>query len=193
MKLKIILTGFVFLVAISAFSQKLKYAGSVETALVNGSHETELAVNTTHGIRFGNWSTSVGAGIDYYRFRSVPLFIDVKRYIPLNKIQPYIQASAGVNIAWATDEQRIIQKYWSSWWPQTDTLPFNNGFHSKLVFGVVFNPQKQVKIAAFAGWNYKTQSTTVETMVQNGSSWVSEPRITTYKMSRLSIGLNIGF
>lgn len=193
MKTKALLSFFVFLFATKAFSQKIAYAGSFETTLVNGSYETELAVSTAHGIRFGNWSTAVGAGIDYYRFRSVPLFIDVKRYVPLRKFQPFIQAGAGVNIAWPTDGQKIFQKWWSSWWPQTDTLPFRNGFHGKLLLGVVFNPQSRVKIGISAGWNYKTQSTVMQEMVHNGAAWVYEPRITIYRMSRLSAGLNVGF
>jgi hypothetical protein len=185
---------FFVVCSISAYGQeKISYTGSVEAAVLVGGYESNGVVSTTHGIRFKSHSVSFGAGIDFYRFRSVPVFIDIKKFISIGSLQPYIQASAGLNIAWPTSEQMLAPRWWSGWWGASDTMSFSNGFYSKAVAGIVFNPKSPVKISAVAGWSLKSITTRYFEEVWNGTTTVFEPRTSVYKLNRLYIGIGVAF
>jgi hypothetical protein len=49
----------------------------------------------------GPWFAGVGAGLDYYRFRSVPLFLSVTRDIQLGKKDwLFLYLDGGTNLPW---------------------------------------------------------------------------------------------
>ena len=59
------------------------------------------AIQTVNGLAWGPWFAGVGAGVDYYRFRSVPLFFSVTRDIALGKHDwLYLYADGGKNAPW---------------------------------------------------------------------------------------------
>ena len=178
----------------SSFAQqkKLQYAGSLETALLNGGYESNVAINTTHGIRLKSWDISIGAGVDYYRFRSVPVFLDVRKHLSIGKLRPFIQSSIGMNTAWPTAEQKVVEMWWS-WLPGDNTLSFSNGLYSKAVVGLPLNPGRQVRVNAVAGWSHKTITTSQDELVSTGPGSRWETRRTNYAMNRLYIGLGVSF
>ena len=193
---RLILYAVAVCISSAVFSQKanVRYTGLFESGMVNGSYETNIALSTSHGIKLKGWSAAIGTGIDYYRFRSVPVYLDVKRFISLGKKEFFIQTSAGTNIAYPKQEQKISQKWWSSWWPpQNDTFSFSNGFYSKAAIGMVFNPKEKLKVSFTVGWSYKSLSQHNYELIFNGSSgYEYSPRTTMYGMHRLYVGLSIG-
>jgi hypothetical protein len=176
----------------SGQQSKIRYTGSLEAAVVKGSYEANGAISTGHGIKYKNWSVSIGTGVDYYRYRSVPVYFDIKRFMTAGNKQFFVQASAGMNIAWPTAGQKLAQRWWSSWWPNSDTLSFNNGFHSKAAIGMVLNPKDRVKAGFTLGWSYKSLSTMYYEIVSGGSGYIYAPRTTIYRMHRFYMGLNVG-
>jgi hypothetical protein len=189
---KLLVFVALMMIAAPVLSQQSKtgYTGSLEAALVNGGYESNAAITMTHGLGFKGITASVGAGIDYYRFRSVPVFIDLKKYFTIAKLQPFIQASAGLNVAWPTTEQKIVQRWW---WQGNDTISFSNGIYSKAVMGIVLNPGKQVKISAVAGWSYKSVTTRYDELVFDGTGSRMEIRTMIFGLNRLYVGLGVSF
>jgi hypothetical protein len=59
-------------------------------------------VETINGLYKGSWFLGLGAGVDYYRFRSVPLFVSVTRDLPVGpkKHGLYVFANGGINLPW---------------------------------------------------------------------------------------------
>jgi hypothetical protein len=56
---------------------------------------------TVDGVSKGPWFLGVGAGLDYYRFRSVPLFVSVTRDIALGKRDwLFLYLDGGTNFPW---------------------------------------------------------------------------------------------
>ncbi|HTR29345.1 MAG TPA: hypothetical protein VMH27_08740 [Puia sp.] len=60
-------------------------------------------LGTVNGVAWGPWFTGLGASVDYYRFRSVPLFLSVTRDISLGRRDRlYLYANGGTNVPWYT-------------------------------------------------------------------------------------------
>ena len=58
-------------------------------------------IQTVNGVSKGPWFVGVGAGLDYYRFRSVPLFLSVTRDISLGKKDwVFLYLDGGTNVPW---------------------------------------------------------------------------------------------
>jgi hypothetical protein len=59
-------------------------------------------VQTIHGVYQGSWFVGAGAGLDNYRFRSVPLFLSVTRDlpVPVRRGGLYIELDGGTNLPW---------------------------------------------------------------------------------------------
>jgi len=74
-----------------------------QVGLVDGGMDTDFHLQTINGLRFGNWFTGIGVGIDYYYVRSVPLFLDVRNYWFKKRNSPFAYADIGINFPWAKD------------------------------------------------------------------------------------------
>jgi hypothetical protein len=59
-------------------------------------------LQTVNGIYKGPWFMGLGAGMDNYRFRSVPLFASVTRDLPVfsKKSGLYLNLDGGINLPW---------------------------------------------------------------------------------------------
>src|ERR1700761_3803425 len=67
-----------------------------------GEMGTYGLVKTVNGVYTGPWFLGAGIGVDYYRFRSAPLFLSLNRDItPSNKRHVlFVDIDGGVNLPW---------------------------------------------------------------------------------------------
>jgi len=181
----------VLLAACSSLQAQFKYQGSIEGGVVNGNWETNGYVQTTHGIQYQQWLIGVGAGMDYYRYRSVPVFLEVQKNFGKKTVRPFLIAAAGVNATWPTEEQKqtII-----NWW-QTTPAEHKNGWYAKLGAGVLLNASSKLKFSLRAAYSFKSLSTThTEFFFVPWPQPTTSTEITTeYRLNRVTIGLGIGF
>ncbi len=180
----------------TAFSQKpgVKYTGTIEGDVLFGAFEKTGSVLTHHGIAYNNWKASVGTGLDFYRYRTVPVFLNVQRSFKLGKTQSFVEASGGVNIAHPTESEKLRNNWWGIWWPSIgDTLNFNNGYYSRLGVGLVLTPKSKIKLTTNAGWSYKTISERYEEYVYDGVLVRKEIHTNRYGLNRWYVGIGISF
>ncbi len=179
------------LILSSAIQAQVKYSGNVEGGLVNGNFSTSSYVQTKHGIEYKHWVVGVGAGMDYYRYRTVPLYVELQRSFGKNSVRPFAVIAAGVNATWPTEEQ----KQETNGWLQRSPAVFSNGFYSRLGGGVLLTTNSKVKISITAAYSYKTLSRTYSE--SNWDMWPQPVNIVEktieYRMNRLSIGLGVSF
>ena len=89
MKKKILVAAVIFFaIAAYANAQQQKPSRPVfhsveQGVLINGNRAVSGALQTVNGIGYGNWFAGIGAGIDFYRYRSVPLFLDLRRSLDM--------------------------------------------------------------------------------------------------------------
>jgi hypothetical protein len=102
MKKTIIFTGCLFLITVVLQAQqKITFSSQNFAGIVTGETSSKLQLQTINGIRKGPWFTGVGAGIDWYYRRSIPVFLSVSRDIfPKNKRSLMLAADAGINFSW---------------------------------------------------------------------------------------------
>jgi hypothetical protein len=167
------------------------YHGAVEAGLVNGNWETNSYVQTTHGIRYKQWLFGLGAGIDYYRYRSVPVYVEVQRSFGKKTVRPFVVAAAGVNTTWPTEEQK---QEWNGWLQRTPAI-FSNGLYSRLGAGVLLNARAKVTFSLRAAYSYKALSRSYTEFTWD--PWPQPTNITEkemeYRLNRLTIGLGVSF
>jgi hypothetical protein len=143
---------FLIMILFATMAHAQKYSGSVEAGVTNGNYETDAFVNTSHGFMLKGWFIGLGTGVDYYRFRTVPVFAEMRKEFSDKNIRPLIQVAAGLNVEWLTQEQRDHR---FSWW-QTTPSTFKNGVYLKAGTGVLFNAHKQIRFATTISWSYKS-------------------------------------
>lgn len=101
-------------------------------ALVNGDNGATGALQTINGFASGRWFAGVGLGLDYYQYRSVPLFVDVRYEFGTKKNKPFVYGNAGINIEWAQDYFFNEPSIWNA----NSRNRFNNGFYNDAGVGI---------------------------------------------------------
>lgn len=176
--------------SISVQSQ-VRFEGNIESGMMNGGWQTNGYVQTTQGVHYKQWFAGVGAGIDYYRYRTVPVFAELRRTFGNRSVRPYVLTAAGINTTWPNQ----LQKQENNGWWQTNVASFHNGFYGRVGVGVVLNADKKIRFGLNAACNYKTLSRTY-------SEWIFEPwpqpsniteKTMEYRLNRLSVGLSVMF
>ena len=165
--------------------KKLSYIGSIEGGILSGSKPVSSFIFTTQGIAYKQYTFGVGSGIDFYPFRSVPLFADVKRRFGTKAVQPFVQAAAGINFTSpGSSDAKLFSIY-------SGDGHFTNGFFAKGGGGLLFRAQKKWKLSLSAGYSYKTASYTYKAFT--GNPWVGQmqPLKDMYHYNRWYIGVGI--
>lgn len=93
------------------YATKVSYTTINQVGLLSGGTGQAATVQSINGISINNWFVGVGAGIDYYGTRGVPLFLDVRRYLFSSGKSPFIYADGGVHVPWATKSQHEYNGY----------------------------------------------------------------------------------
>ena len=79
----------------------IKFRSTETVGLSSGSAGNCLQVQTVNGVSKGPWFVGLGAGLDYYRFRSVPLFLSVTRDLAVGKRDwLFLYVDGGTNLPW---------------------------------------------------------------------------------------------
>ncbi len=90
----------------SAAKQKIKFSSINLAGLVLGANKESAMVQTINGIKKDKWFAGVGAGIDFYVERGVPLFIDIRRDLTDKNNTAFVYADGGMYFPWL----KFVQK-----------------------------------------------------------------------------------
>lgn len=75
-----------------------------QLGVMDGDRSTNLQFQVVGGLATNNWRIGMGAGLDYYSVRSVPVFVDVRNYFGRNK-KAFAFANLGYNVPWPMENQ----------------------------------------------------------------------------------------
>ncbi len=149
----LVLFILVFVSAMVVFSQEpakksscgCRFQSVNQIGLIDGSSDTEFHLQTINGLRFGNWFTGIGVGIDYYYVRSVPLFFDVRNYWFKKKNSPFVYADIGINFPCVKDYDDFIFQ----------DINYNEGLYYDLGLGYKLGLKNTHALSLSAGFNFK--------------------------------------
>jgi hypothetical protein len=106
----VLIIGFAFC-ELFCSAQAWKYRSDNYAGLSAGEWGNYGLLQTVHGVYNGPWFIGGGAGLDNYRFRSVPLFLSVTRVLPVSVGERgglYVELDGGTNLPWY---KRTIEPY----------------------------------------------------------------------------------
>ena len=126
-------------------TNKAKFQSSLGASILIGYSEPSWNLQLVNGIRINNWFAGIGAGIDNYRYRTVPLFLSARKE-GLFKRKLFAYLDAGVSIPAVKDQD----------------LPFNQddkfyaGFYSETGIGWKIPAGKKTSLRLSAGYSVRT-------------------------------------
>ncbi len=109
MRTKIFLTIICLSLIATVQAQKkgLKFQSQVQVGLLEGEQGSALQLQTVQGVKYKTWSGGIGAGLDYYHTRTIPLFFDVRKTFNCKEKTGFVYASGGYNFPWPRVQDKI--------------------------------------------------------------------------------------
>ena len=100
-------------IAINA-QQKFSFRSSNYVGLLEGETGSAFQLQTINGFQHRGWFGGIGTGLDYYRYRSIPLFFSLNKKIGNQSSGFFISMDEGLNFAWYNREKRWDNDFISS-------------------------------------------------------------------------------
>jgi hypothetical protein len=158
------------------------YSALYNVGVLSGEAGESLQLQTIQGIRYGQWFSGIGVGLDFYHLRGIPVFLDIRRTILKGKNAPFIYADGGVHFPWARKKDKA----------GFASVNYDNGLFYDLGLGYKVAMNKKGAILLSAGYSYKY-------MEEKRFSWTcftvdcinNSPEYFKYKLNRLSLKLGV--
>src|SRR5215208_3876452 len=107
MKMKHFFLLLLMPVTLVSFGQKkstaYKFNSINSISLINGDNATAGGLQSINGFQKGNLFAGMGIGLDYYLYRTVPLFADFRYEFGKNKNKFFAYADGGINFDWVEE------------------------------------------------------------------------------------------
>jgi hypothetical protein len=156
--------------------------------LLEGQTGSSFQLQSINGVQFQSWFAGVGIGLDYYRYRSVPLFLDIRKEFGKKANKPFLYADGGINFPWVTDSEKSI-------YAADDH--FGNGFYADLGAGYKISMGKKNSLLLSLGYSNKklteTYTSPFVTYIDFFNPTSSPATKINYSLNRLSIKLGWSF
>lgn len=136
--------------------QKIKFSSFNTLGLVNGENSTSAALQTVNGIGIKGLFTGIGLGLDYYLYRSVPVFADFRKEFGSKRNKFFAYADAGINVQWVQVRFKIEPEPWSFGYRNK----FHNGVYTDAGFGFSAGMKNNQAFILSLGHSLKTMKET---------------------------------
>ena len=172
-------------VTLVSFGQKknaaYKFHSINNISLINGDNGVSASLQSINGFQKGNLFAGVGLGLDYYLYRSVPLFADFRYEFGKTKNKFFVYADGGINFHWVEEDQSDGPIF--IWDGSRNSSKFHNGAYTDLGFGYMVGSKKSGGLVLSLGHSYKSLEKTV-----SYQDWRTQETITdvySYNLNRI--------
>lgn len=101
MKKRLLIACAASLVFTGSFAQSAwKFRSSDYLGLAVGQTGSYFQMQTINGLYKRSWFLGIGAGLDYYRSKSIPLFVSVTKDLMPGKNGLFVSLDGGINFPW---------------------------------------------------------------------------------------------
>jgi len=147
--------------------------------LLEGQAGSAFQLQSINGVQYRSWFAGLGIGLDYYQFRGLPLFLDLRKMFRLSSNALFVYGDIGVHSNWMTDKQKTNNYIFS-------TQNVYNGVYVDAGGGYQINVGKTNAFLLSLGYSYKTLN---GEQVDISPVYYGITPVSTYKysMGRLSI------
>ena len=144
-KLTVCLGALIMFFAASA-QNKIKFNSINMVGIAFGENENVGLLQTINGIRAKNFFTGIGVGIDYYRYKTLPLFFDERVYFG-KKNNAFAYVDFGYNFPLKNKPGKEFSYYQS--------YKFSGGIYTDFGIGCKIKFIKKSSLVFTTGYNYK--------------------------------------
>jgi hypothetical protein len=114
--------------------------------LLEGQTGSSFQLQTINGAGYKSWFGGIGIGLDFYRYRTIPLFFDLRKEFGKSNNKLFLFSDAGVNFSWVTDNEKTNYE-------QDDK--FGNGFYFEGGLGYKIRVTNNNNLLLSLGYSYK--------------------------------------
>jgi hypothetical protein len=137
-----------FAAAVSSAQKKKPQFHSINSAgIIGGESPAAAAYETVNGFAFSSWFAGLGAGIDNYHFKSVPLFLDGRKFFGTGN-RVFVLGNVGGNLP--------VQKRPAKEFEYHDDYYFQAGFYAAAGIGYRFPFIKKTSLVFNISNSYKS-------------------------------------
>jgi hypothetical protein len=95
-----LLVCLAFILSSAIGQSKYKFHSQNYLGVLEGNEPSSFQVQSVNGFQRGTWFGGIGTGIDYYFFRSVPLFLSFSKYLTPKERSIFFSVDGGTNFVW---------------------------------------------------------------------------------------------
>jgi hypothetical protein len=114
--------------------------------LLEGQAGSAFQLQTVNGVQYKSWFAGVGVGLDFYRYRTIPLFADLRKEFGHGTGKAFVYADLGISFSWVTDDEKMAYE------PDDH---FSNGFYNDFGIGYKMSVGKRNALLISLGYSYK--------------------------------------
>lgn len=152
----IILPGLFFVCSVLAQDVKPRFSSINSVGFAAGQSQPSLIFQTINGIKFSNWFSGIGIGVDSYRYKTLPLFVDGRWYFGEKK-EGFVYGDLGYNFPMKDKPGKEISYY--------NSYHFTGGFYTDMGIGFQSRLYKKSSILFSVGYSYKELQTKIGTNI----------------------------
>lgn len=193
MKMKYLFLSFFIVVSGFCFAQgKMKnyrFHSVNSIGLVNGSNAASAALQTVNGFQKGPLFAGIGVGLDYYLYRTVPVFADLRYEWGKKKNKFFAYADGGINISWVQDY------FFTEPWPIVENErpgnDFGNGIYTDAGGGYAIGMKKNNALVLSLGYSHKRLKQTYRYLDWRTNEWQTD--LYRYNLNRVLLKIGWKF
>lgn len=144
--------SFLIYFSASAQKKKIKFHSINQFAMVGGESQMNSAFQTVNGITFSNWFSGIGIGVDNYRYKTLPLFMDGRWFFDEDK-NGFIYGDIGYDFPVKNKPGKEISYY--------DSYHFTGGVYTDIGIGYKAPLYKKTSLLFSLGYSYKELQTKI--------------------------------
>ncbi|RNI39743.1 hypothetical protein EFY79_00085 [Hanamia caeni] len=142
----LIIISLVMVSSLSAQNKKARFQSVNQFAIVGGENHVNTAFQTINGIKFSNWFSGIGVGIDNYRYKTLPLFADARWHFGEDK-KAFFYGDLGYNFPMKNKPGKEVYYY--------NTYDFSGDIYTDLGIGFQLSLNKYSSLIFSLGHSYK--------------------------------------
>lgn len=167
--------------AVTSQPVRLSFSSINQAGILNGEAGAAFVLQSINGVQYKTWFTGIGVGLDFYEFRGIPVFVDVRKDLlkPGKPYMPFVYVDGGIHFTWPEKKDKK---------PGYDNT-FNNGPWLDAGVGCKVAVKKGHAFLVSAGYSFKHVKYTRTPPFDITEQRPALPEIYDYKLNRLSLKL----
>lgn len=144
--IKIIVFYCIICSSAQAQNNKIKFHSINSGGVTVGESRADAVFQTINGVNFSDWFFGAGIGVDYYQYKTLPLFVDVRKFFGEKKMG-FVYGDAGYDFTLKNKPGKEFNYF--------DTYSFKGSIYTDFGIGIKTKFIKTSSLLFSLGHSYK--------------------------------------